>query len=129
MIKSNKSIIISSAVLLFLGALPLFVLGRSEEALIVFSLVILYLFIVVQLDVLIRIAKALKWTKTGVLLVGFFGIKNVFFAFYFVFLFVAKMINTHLSIIIIPCLYFIYSYLIGKKLLSLNNSDFENPSV
>ncbi|MFT4968956.1 MAG: hypothetical protein ACI9O4_000698 [Chitinophagales bacterium] len=126
MIKSNNLIYAVSAGLFFFLSLPLFILGHTEQSLIVFSLVSLYLFITFQLDVLIRIAKSLKWTKTAVILVGFFGIKNVFFAFYFVFLFLAKMITSEWSILLLPGIYFIYSFLIGKKLLTLNEKDFES---
>jgi hypothetical protein len=125
-IKSNNLIYAVSAGLFFFLSLPLFILGHTEQSLIVFSLVSLYLFITFQLDVLIRIAKSLKWTKTAVILVGFFGIKNVFFAFYFVFLFLAKMITSEWSILLLPGIYFIYSFLIGKKLLTLNEKDFES---
>ncbi len=126
MIKSNNLIYAVSAGLFFFLSLPLFILGHTEQSLIVFSLVSLYLFITFQLDMLIRIAKSFKWTKTAVILVGFFGIKNVFFAFYFVFLFLAKMITSEWSVLLLPGIYFIYSFLIGKKLLALNEKDFES---
>ena len=94
-----------------------------EAALVGFSLVCLYLFITIQLDIFIKIARALKWNKTGVLIVGFFGIKNVFFIFYFIWMYLANMISTNLSVLIIPLLYFLYSFFIGKKLLELKDED------
>tara|TARA_B100000497_G_scaffold120195_1_gene148401 strand:+ start:875 stop:1261 length:387 start_codon:yes stop_codon:yes gene_type:complete len=96
----------------------------SEAARVSFGLVCVYLFITIHLDIFIKIAKALKWNKTGVIIVGFFGIKNVFFIFYFVWMYSANMVNTTLSILIIPILYFLYSFLIGKKLLELKDKDF-----
>lgn len=123
MIRSNLLILKVSLVLSILCFL-FYLFDFSEAAWVSFGLVCVYLFITIQLDIFIKIAKALKWNKTGVLFVGFFGIKNVFFIFYFVWMYLANMVNTTLSILIIPLLYFLYSFLIGKKLLELKDEDF-----
>ena len=121
--RSNFLILKVSLVLIILCFL-FYIFDLIEAALVSFSLICVYLFIVIQLDIFIKFARSLKWNKTAVLFVGFFGIKNVFFIFYFVFMYLANMINTTLSVLIIPLLYFVYSFLIGKKLLELKDEDF-----
>lgn len=121
--RSNLLILKVSLVLTILSLL-FYLFDFIEAALVSFGLVCVYLFITIQLDMFIKIAKALKWNKTGVLIVGFFGIKNVFFIFYFVWMYLANMVNTTLSVLITTLLYFLYSFLIGKKLLELKDEDF-----
>lgn len=113
-----------SVLLILFAAFPFYWLEYFNAALLVATLVILYLFITVQLDFFIRVAKALKWTKTGVILLGFFGIKNVFFGFYFLLVYFAGWVNPSWTVFIIPTVYALYSIVIAKKLLGLNPQDF-----
>lgn len=128
MIASNRWIFALSGLLLVLVSLPLYFLGLIQEGLLVASMVILYLFIAMQLDFFIRVAKALKWTKTAVILVGFFGIKNIFFGFFFLFVYFAGWVEQSWTAFLLPSIYLMYSVVIAKKLLDLNPEDFKSTS-
>lgn len=125
----NRLIYLLSAILLVFGAAPLYFAALYNEAIIVSTMVVLYLFISFQLDFFIRIAKALKWSKTGVIILGFFGIKNIFFAFYFFLAFLAGWIGESWTAFLIPSIYILYSVVIAKKLLDLNPEEFESSST
>ena len=126
---ANRLIYLISAFLLIFVAVPLYLLKLSNEAIIVATMVVLYLFIAIQLDFFIRIAKALKWSKTGVILLGFFGIKNIFFGFYFFLVYFAGWIGDSWTVFIMPIVYVLYSIGIAKKLLELNPDEFESSST
>jgi hypothetical protein len=125
----NRLLYILSLILLCFAALPLYFLGINNEAIIIATMVVLYVFISLQLDLFIRIAKALKWSKTAVILVGFFGIKNIFFGFYFILAYKAGWIGQSWTSFLVPTLYLIYSVVIAKKLLGLNAIDFESSPI
>lgn len=128
MIASNRWIFALSGLLIVLVSLPLYFLGLIQEGLLVASMVILYLFIAMQLDFFIRVAKALKWTKTAVILVGFFGIKNIFFGFFFLLVYFAGWVEQSWTAFLLPGIYLMYSVVIAKKLLDLNPEDFKSTS-
>ena len=105
------------ALLLFVS-LPLYILSYEEEAMVSFAFVLLYLFIDKQLDFLFIIGKALKWTRMTIIWVGFFIVKNIFVLFFFLFLFLAKILDSKITLVVLASFYCIYSVLLARKMLT-----------
>jgi amino acid transporter len=99
--------------------LPLYFGHFTEEAIISFTLICLYLIIEINIDFLFRIAKVLKWTRTSIILTGFFGIKNIFFILCLILFWKSNLLYPSLGIILIITInYALHSFALGRKLLT-----------
>jgi hypothetical protein len=124
----NISFIRKLAIVQFLIlTLPLYFCHYTEEAIVSFALICLYLLIEVNIDLLFRIAKVLKWTRTSIILTGFFGIKNMFFVLCLLLFWRSKLLYPSVSVgLIIILNYAIHSFALGRKLLNTPYEDVES---
>ena len=124
----NISFIRKLAIVQFLIlTLPLYFGQYIEEAIVSFALICLYLLIEVNIDLLFRIAKVLKWTRTSIILTGFFGIKNMFFVLCLLLFWRSKLLYPSVSVgLIIILNYAIHSFALGRKLLNTPYEDVES---
>lgn len=99
---------------------PLYFLGYAEEALVSFTMICLYVLIDMNLDLLIRIAKAFKWSRIALIITGFFGVKNILFLFCLLFFWKANVLYHSIGVaFIIMINYLVNSWVLGKKLLTM----------
>ena len=124
----NISFIRKLAIVQFLIlTLPLYFGHYIEEAIVSFALICLYLLIEVNIDLLFRIAKVLKWTRTSIILTGFFGIKNMFFVLCLLLFWRSKLLYPSVGVgLIIILNYAIHSFALGRKLLNTPYEDVES---
>lgn len=115
----NISFIRKLAIAQFLFlTIPLYFGHFTKEAIVSFTLICLYLIIELNIDLLFRIASVLKWTRTSIILTGFFGIKNIFFILCLILFWKSNLLYPSIgAILIIMINYAVHSVAFGRKLL------------